>query len=278
MAGGETRRAKRRVPAPSTREIPQPPGKQATRSGAWDSLIAARAEAGGRRRARTSPVSLIVWLAMRREVGCLALLAVAVLLSLALAACWGDGVKENAPSAPKATTTPSAPPHEAFVRTCETSVYGTLNSPAWQKYSVIAGPLVFYYADQYANQPASLFAPLPGNDGYYAGQKLLVLLRRGAVATVIVPESNRSYTALLYDPAAWNDRNAYRIEDGESAVTFKACKQGETAPVGGPLNAMTEFNGSFVVAGARCVPLEVLVRGKERTIPVRLSFGAGRCV
>jgi hypothetical protein len=64
------------------------------------------------------------------------------------------------------------------------SVYGTLDDPAWRTHSVVAGPLVFYSADQYAEQPASLFAPLPGNDGYYAGQKLLVLVRRGAVGTV----------------------------------------------------------------------------------------------
>ncbi|HEY3069602.1 MAG TPA: hypothetical protein VGJ34_04740 [Gaiellaceae bacterium] len=155
------------------------------------------------------------------------------------------------------------------------SVYGTLDDPAWRKHSIIAGPLVFYSADQYAEQPASLFARIVGNDGYYAGQKLLVLVRRDTVATVVLPESERRYAGLLYNPAGWNERNAYRIEDGEAAVRFKACKKGERAPVGGPLNAMTQFNGGFVVAGVRCVALEVLVRG-EGTIPVTLSFGAGR--
>jgi hypothetical protein len=215
---------------------------------------------------------------MRRQVGCFALLAVAVLLSLALAACsFGDSEKKSASNAPKATTTASARAHGVSVRTCQTSVYGTLDDPAWRKHSIIAGPLVFYSADQYAEQPASLFAPLIGNDGFYAGQKLLVFVRRGAVATVVVPESIRSDAALLYNPAAWNDRNAYTIEDGESAVRFKACKKGETTPVDGPPNAMTQFNGSFVVAGARCVSLEVLVRGEKRRIPVTLSFGSGQC-
>jgi hypothetical protein len=224
---------------------------------------------------RTSASSLIVWLRMRRQVDCFALLALAVLLSLALAACtFGEG--ENVASAPAATTTAGAAPQRAFVRTCEMSVYGTLDAPAWGKHSIIAGPLVFYYADQYAEQPASLFAPVPAQNGHYAGQKLLVLVRRGAVATVAVSETERRHAALLYNPADWNNRNEYRIGDGESAVTFKACKKGETAPVGGPL-AMTQFNGAFVVAGVRCLPLEVLVRGQEQTIPVTLSFGAGRC-
>jgi hypothetical protein len=213
---------------------------------------------------------------MRSEVGRFALLALAVLLSLAFAACTFGESEEKATSA-AATTTATATPQRAFVRTCEMSVYGTLDAPAWEKHSIIAGPLVFYFADQYAEQPASLFAPIPGQDGFYAGQKLLVLVRRDTVATVVLPESERRYAGLLYNPAGWNERNEYRIEDGESAVRFKACKKGERAPVGGPLNAMTQFNGGFVVAGVRCVPLEVLVRGQERTIPVRLSFGAGRC-
>jgi hypothetical protein len=226
----------------------------------------------------TSLGSFIVWLMMRRQVAWFALLALAAPLSLAFAACsFGGSEKKNALSAPEATTTASAPPQSVFVRTCEASVRGTIDDPAWRKHSVFAGPFVFYSADQYAEQPASLFAPIDGNGGYYAGQKLLVLLRRGAVATVVVPESKRSYAALLYNPAAWNNSNAYRIEDGESAVTFKACEKRKTAAVSGPPNAMTQFNGGFVVAGARCLPLEVLVRGTERMIPVTLSFGGGHC-
>jgi hypothetical protein len=214
---------------------------------------------------------------MRREVGWLAPLALVLLLSLASAGCsLGEG-ETKATSAASATTTTTAQTQRALVRTCEMSVYGTLDAPAWEKHSIIAGPLVFYYADQYAEQPASIFAPVPAQNGHYAGQKLLLLVRRGAVATVIVPESQRRYAALLYNPADFNDSNEYRIEDGESAVTFKACKKGEASPVGGPLNAMTQFNGGFIVAGARCLLLEVLVRGEQRTIPVTLSFGAGRC-
>jgi hypothetical protein len=157
------------------------------------------------------------------------------------------------------------------------SVHGTLDDPTWRKHSVFAGPLVFYSADQYAEQPASTFAPIAGRSGVYPGQKLLVLVRRGAVATVVLPESERRYAGLLYNPAGWNDRNAYRVKDGETAVRFKACEKGESAPVGGPLNAMTQFNGGFVVAGVRCLSLQVLVRGQAGSIPVTLSFGAGRC-
>ena len=221
--------------------------------------------------------SLVVWLLMRRPAAWYALLALAASLALAFSACSFSHGEASATQAPKTTTTALVPSSRGFVRTCETSVFGTLDSRRWQAHSVIAGPLAFYYADQFVEQPDSVFAPLGEQDGYYAGQKLLVLVRRGAIVTVVIPEAIRSDAALLYKPAAWNDRNAYRIEDGESAVTFQACKKGETAPAGGSRNAMTQFNGGFVVAGARCVPLEVHVRGEERSIPVALRFGSGRC-
>jgi hypothetical protein len=204
------------------------------------------------------------------------LLAVLVIPPL-LAACTFEGSQEKAATAPATTTMVISKPQRAFVRRCETSVYGRLDAPAWRKHSVTAGPLVFYYADQYAGIEATQFDAVSGRSGYYRGQKLLILVRRGAVATVAVTGRERRHAALLYDPAHWNDSNQYRVSDGESAVTFKACRQGETAPIGGPARAMTQFNGGFVVAGVRCLALHVFVRGDGRPIPVRLSFGAGRC-
>jgi hypothetical protein len=213
---------------------------------------------------------------MRCDVRWFALLAFAVLPSVTAGACTFGKSEAKATSEPSATTATSAAPRNTFVRTCKTSVFGTLDSSGWEQHSITGGKLVFYYVDQYEKQPASLFAPIPGRKGFYAGQKLLILVPRDEVATVVVPESERRHARLLYDPAVWNDRNAYRVEDGETAVRFEGCKKGETV-VGAPLNAMTQFNGSFVVAGARCLPLEVLVRGLDGQIPVTLSFGAGRC-
>ena len=214
---------------------------------------------------------------VRREiVTSFTLLALALLLSLTAAACTFGNGPAQATSAPSASTGASASPRSSFVRTCKTSAYGKLDSPGWKAHSIFAGPLVFYFADQFARQPASDFAPIAGGSGRYGSQKVLVLVRRGAVATVVVPEAERGNAALLFDPAVWNDRNAYRVEDGDSAVRFKACEKGERGPVGGPPRAMTQFNGGFVVARARCLPLEVLTPGRG-AIRMSLSFGAGRC-
>lgn len=214
---------------------------------------------------------------MPREVSWFGLLALGVLPFIACVACTVSKSGEKATSAPEPTTAASAAPQSAFVRTCEMSVYGMLDASAWKKHSTKAGPLSFYYADQYAQMARSELAPVSGKKGYYRGQKLLVLVRPGAVVTVVLPESERRYAALIYNPNKWNDRNAYRIEDGQRAVTFKACEKGETPSDGGPVNAMTQFNGGFVVAGARCVPIEVFLPGQGRSIRTTLSFGRGRC-
>jgi hypothetical protein len=208
-------------------------------------------------------------------------LALALLTLLVGGACSSDGDETEARTASgsvEGTTTGTPASRPAVVRTCESSVYGKLAAAGWRQHSVIAGPVTFYYGNGYAEQPASEFAPVPGSGGRYRGQKMLVLVRPGAVATVVVPETERSSVALLYDPADWNDPNDYRIGDeGESSVTFRACEEGQGSPSGGPLDAMTQFNGGFVVAGARCVPLDIFVPGRSQSIRVTLSFGAGRC-
>jgi hypothetical protein len=167
------------------------------------------------------------------------------------------------------------PPSSAFARTCKTSVRGTLDSSDWRANSIVAGPLVFYYGKQFSTQEPSLFAQLPGKEDYYAGQKLLILVRPRTVATVAVTHEEQRFAALLYDPAGWNDRNAYRIMDGQRAVSFHACK-GKTAETGQPLDPMTQFNGGIVVAGARCLALDVFVP-QGRAIAVELPFGTRRC-
>jgi hypothetical protein len=68
-----------------------------------------------------------------------------------------------------------------------------------------------------------------------------------------VPPAERRHLALLYDPADWKENNQYRLGDGDTAVTFQSCPPEQT-----PLGADgTQFNGGFLVAGARCATLEV---------------------
>jgi len=202
-------------------------------------------------------------------------------LVVALAACTAEEPAGStaAPPAPTtvASTRPpagqhasrSARPAGAFVRTCESSVYGDLGD-GWRTQSVVVGPLAFVALRAAATQPAVDFRRWGGR---YQGLKALAVVKAGTTVTLTVPATERRHLSLLYDPADWKENNQYRLGDGDTAVTFQSCQPEQT-----PLGADgTHFNGGFLVAGARCATLEVSTPQWRTPRRVTVSFGAGRC-
>jgi hypothetical protein len=121
-----------------------------------------------------------------------------------------------------------------------------------------------------------------GRPGRFYPQKLLLLVRAGARATLVVPKRERARYALLYDRSKWSIpyRRGYRIADGDSAVTFRACRSQHPNFAGeGVVGAWTEFNGAALVAGARCVALDVYRPGEAKPLRRFLAFGtqSGAC-
>ena len=200
----------------------------------------------------------------------------AACLVLALAACTAEapaGRAVGSTAAPTAPTTaaPTRPsgPAGAFVRTCESSVYGDLGD-GWRRQSVVVGPLAFVALRYAAKQPAVDFRR---RGGHYQGLKALAVVKAGATVTLTVPAAERRHLSLLYDPGAWKEDNQYRLADGDTAVTFQSCPPAQT-----PLGADgTQFNGGFLVAGPRCATLEVSTPRWRTPRRVTVSFGAGRC-
>jgi hypothetical protein len=47
--------------------------------------------------------------------------------------------------------------------------HGKLDPRGWRERSIVAGPVAFWYADEYARAPASLFTPVPGGSSRYQG-------------------------------------------------------------------------------------------------------------
>jgi hypothetical protein len=178
---------------------------------------------------------------------------------------------------------PVAPPaRPPAVRTCASRVESGLfvhGIPASYRRSIIrAGPLLLIARD-YATQQRSTFRPVPGRAGRYYPQKLLVVVRASATVTAVVPETERRF-ALLYGHSDWGIpySRGYRLADAERRVTFHACPARTPSFVPGKhrrVGKWTEFNGSAVVAGARCVTLDVSTR--RHAWKARLSFGVGRC-
>jgi hypothetical protein len=181
--------------------------------------------------------------------------------------------------APLAPALPAVPP---AVRTCASRAESGLfvhGIPRFYRGRIVrAGPLLLI-AREYATQPRSVFAPVPKRPGRYYPQKLLVLVRAGKTLTASLPAGQRGF-ALLYGRSHWGIpySRGYRLADGERRVTFHACPANTPSFVPGtrrPVGDWTEFNGSVIVTGARCVTLDVHTR--RGAWKARLSFGAGRC-
>ena len=177
-------------------------------------------------------------------------------LAMVTAAC-------GATSASSTTRSFTATHTTLAVRSCETAVYGQL-AHGWRASpeTVRAGDISFLYGRSYRNAPARQFRGSgPGASVRYPGQKLLVVVDRGATVTVEIGLKDRGRASLQYQPASPDP--PYRISQGTTAVEFEGCP-----------HASTQFNGGFIVAGARCVQLDVRHHGtlSRAWIP----FGTGR--
>lgn len=135
----------------------------------------------------------------------------------------------------------------------------------------MVGPFALLYAGGYARVPKSRFARRGSG---YRPTKILAVVDQGAVVTVAISPSAARVTALLYDPERFN-RSGYDVSDGERAVTFEACPRGQASI--GPPAAATQFPGGFIVAGPRCVPLDVWIGSDSQPTRVVVSFGARPC-
>jgi len=185
------------------------------------------------------------WLAGRK--GRRALCAAA---SLTMVAC-GDNASTD-------TT-----PERAIVRTCETAAHGT--NPAFEHLDSTrpAAAIAFVNPPIPEHIDPSYYEPL-GN-GRYRPIKVLVGVAAGSTVTVTVPESARRHVALLYDsPRVESTDGRYSLSDGEVEVTFEGCDDPDTG-----------FPGSFLVAGPRCVELEL--RLGDDVERIMLAFGVSTC-
>jgi hypothetical protein len=113
----------------------------------------------------------------------------------------------------------------------------------------------------------------PGGEQYWSGGKLLAVVQNGATVTVAVPTWERQWVSLLYDPSSFNQTDWYRVRDGQYAVTFQGCG-GIDSPWPGN---ETQFNGGMIVAGTRCVVLDVYSGGSDPPPRMVLWPELGNC-
>jgi hypothetical protein len=198
---------------------------------------------------------------------------------MVLAACTGAGSLGPSaspsgppPPSPAPLPAPTLPPlssvaramrigPHAFIRTCETSVYGSLNGRAVES-SVHVGPLYLIGLEGYAHAgPSSFRRP----NGRLNGLKVLAVVRAGV--TLAVTPADRSHAALIYAPSRFSAR---RVGQGDYRITFRPCHPP-------PDRYGTQFNGGFLVDGPRCVALDVAWKHGAIHRRILASFGAGTC-
>jgi hypothetical protein len=146
-------------------------------------------------------------------------------------------------------------------RGCDDSVYGQL-ATGWRKEpsTLSVGPAAFPYIRQNRALPGRLLAPIGHSGRYRAGKDLLVLAKSARV-TLAIPSFERRHVALLYG-GEQRDRGAYALSDGATSIELDACP-----------DRPTQFNGGFIVAGARCVAIDVSSRGSARATRGWIPFG-----
>jgi hypothetical protein len=192
-------------------------------------------------------------------------LLVSGVAALMLAACGED-------AAPAPTSPPGGGAVRTLVRTCETAARGS--APEFRQLTTASpAAAIVFVGLQCADCRAGPVTPEQRDPSYYEPfgngrfrlNKVLVGVATGSTVTVIVPEAERSRVALLYDtPLSLSADGLYAMTEGESQVTFEACDDPNTG-----------FPGEFLVAGPRCVELEVHLG--DAVDRVLLPFGVDDC-
>jgi len=149
---------------------------------------------------------------------------------------------------------------EPYVRKCGTSQFGDLGR-GWQERAVVAGHVAFIGMSERWR---------PGGPGAWPA-KVIVVVDPNAAPTVTVAERSREHAALGYNNVRHNGTGV-TLDQGTQRVRFEACHPDRLRE---PWNRGTQFGGYFLVAGRRCVYIEVATQGK--IIRRVLRFGVPRC-
>jgi hypothetical protein len=115
---------------------------------------------------------------------------------------------------------------------------------------------------------------------YYAQLKTGISVTAGRTVTLAIAHSDRPYAAFFFGHQRGHQIGpyySYRVSGGTARARLIACRRDEPRFSGpGIVGPLTSFPGALLVAGARCVTVEVHERGR----PVhkrQLRFGVTSC-
>ena len=150
-----------------------------------------------------------------------------------------------------------------YVRSCSSSQFGDLGQ-GWRARALVAGHVAFVgMGDGYRRVYTDKAGP-----GRGMPLKVVVVVDPSGAPTVTIAPRSRAYAALGYNRIR-HDGGGVPLADGTPSVRFHACRVVRSRE---PWNRGTQFGGYFLVAGARCVYIDVATQGK--LLRRKLSFGA----
>jgi hypothetical protein len=156
------------------------------------------------------------------------------------------------------------------IRDCADRVEGDGPSKPPGRTDLVIGPVAFANLKRAASESAEYFEPRAGRR--FAIWKAAASVRANERVTASIPGRYRRVARLDY-PAP-----GQAAHQPTARITFIACPSDEPAfSYEGPVGRRTGFAGGFLVAGARCVPLNIRVAGREHPIRARVPFGVRDC-
>ena len=103
-------------------------------------------------------------------------------------------------------------------------------------------------------------------DGTLKAVPIIVMLRDNSTAWVQLAGAGQGYFRFL---PRFNGTDRYTLHDGKVSATFASCSD-RNSMYG---NGFTELYLGVIVAGSRCITLEVRTPGSKQPIPATLAFG-----
>ena len=165
------------------------------------------------------------------------------------------GTIRPAPTSSAATTRPG------HYYGCSAQTNGSL-SPDWRQEAEHAGPLWII------NEGIAPDFSFRNPDGTLKAVPVIVMLRGETTASITPTAASEPYIRFL---PGFNDTNQYTLRDGQASAIFAGCSAGSSLFGAG----YTEFYVGVVVAGPRCITLDV--RTPSSPQPVRVTLRFGRC-
>jgi hypothetical protein len=175
-------------------------------------------------------------------------------------AALGNGSNRAAPPVPDTPAQRATGPvlHGQYYG-CASQTFGELGKK-WRRGNTKAGPLWFI------NNGIAPDFNFYNRNGTFKAVPLIVMLRDNATAWVEPAGAVKNYLRFL---PGFDSTDQYTVRDGKPEATFTGCSAQNSIYGDG----YTEFYIGVIVAGPRCITIDVRTPDSKKPIPVRLTFG-----